>query len=152
MAKTSNNVNVRVAHTITATNCRIVVTYHSPRTTRPGQRLLVHRANGPHVRATPVSLTSLTSITTFTRRLLGQKRPLTLLVGGTKAVRARHHVARSKLRQAIDIGCMKPCLLAHGLLPLVKRKDHVIGVMSYACTVNRLSFPSFFLQKEEKSF
>lgn len=141
-----------MAHTITATNCRIVVTYCGPRGTRGIYRHLVGRAKGPGLRMLTVSLSSVRSMTSFASQVLRHGLSVSLLVGGTKAVRAKFSVAGSKFRQAIDMGCINPCLLAHGLIPAVTSKTHVMGVISYACTVNHLSFPSFFREKGAKGF
>ncbi len=135
---------------MTATNCPIVVMYHSTTLTRPGQRRVVTTAKGGGVRVVAISLTSLTSIGRLTRGLLRQNVSVDLLVGGTKALSPGTVAAISKLTGVARIGCVTPCLLAHGLVPLVDHNDHVIGVMSYACTVNRVSLPSFFAQKHGK--
>lgn len=151
VANTSKNVKRMVATTLTGRNCPIVVTYLSPRGTTSLYGQVRRRANGARVRIQEVSLTSLSSMGGFANRLLGRKHPIDHLVGGTNVLAAPMHGARSKLRAVMDIGCITPCVLAHRLLPLVRPKYHVMGAISYACTVNQVR-PSFFRGKEGKHF
>lgn len=152
MANTSKKVKARVAHTMTRTNCRMVVLYCALFGKRRHGGRLVLRANGGRVRIERISLSSVTSIAGVTRSLLKHKGRVSLLVGGTKAVDSKNLVAaRSNLRCAMTIGCITPFLLALGLLPLVKRKAQVIGVISYACSVKGVA-PRFFIHKGEKDF